>query len=125
MKKPGAGAFIFVLCFSVFLYNCAGNSVANSAGVPPVNADKAKPAWVDSPEAVYNRNSFVAGVGAGNERGTAEQNALAALSSIFHQSLREEETITSSYQEAVKNGAAAGWIENTSVEGIIKTSTAM
>jgi hypothetical protein len=74
---------------------------------------------------VFPRNAFVSGVGSGNNREQAEKNAFAALSSVFHQSLQQDQTIITSYQEMVKNGAAAGWTENTSVDNAIKTSTAM
>jgi hypothetical protein len=148
MKKSGIGALILVL--GVLFDSCAGTPPPNSrendavaaanaavsamdgggrqtgpAASPSRSGSSARPAWVDSPEAVYSRNAFVAGVGAGNDRPAAEQNALTALSSIFHQSLQADQTISTSYQEAVKNGAAADWTENTSVESAIKTSTAM
>ena len=96
-----------------------------ASGSVAVNSDKVQPAWVTSPGSVYNRNNFVYGVGSGNNRDQAEKNAFTALSSVFHQSLQADQTISTSYLEAVKNGASAGWTENTSVEGAIKTSTAI
>ncbi|GHT82503.1 hypothetical protein FACS1894137_01510 [Spirochaetia bacterium] len=96
-----------------------------ASGAAAANSDKTQPAWVNSPEAVYNRNTFVTGVGSGNSRDQAEKNAFTALSSVFHQSLQADQTISASYLEAVRNGASLGWTENTSVEGVIKTSTAM
>jgi hypothetical protein len=150
MKKPRTGILFSLPCFLLFLYGCASTPAANNsedeaiasanaslgamngsslAGPPPgsraINSGKTKPAWVDSPEAVYSRNSFVAGVGSGSNRDQAEKNAFAALSSIFHQSLQADQKIITSYQEAVRNGATADWTENTSVENAIKTSTAM
>jgi hypothetical protein len=74
---------------------------------------------------VYNRDVYVTGVGFGKDRPSAEQSALAALSSIFRQSLQADQTISASYQEAVKNGVTLNWTENTAVENAIKTSTAM
>jgi hypothetical protein len=144
IKKTGTGTVMYGLLVLLFLYGCTGTppaaksreddavNAANAAlgsmsgnGPAAVNSGKTKPGWVDSPDAVYDRNSYVAGVGTGKDRVSAEQNAFAALSSIFRQSLRAEQAISVSYQEAVKNGVTAGWTENTSVESAIKTSTAM
>jgi hypothetical protein len=102
----------------------AGASSGAPSGPVAVNSSKTEPAWVSSMGST-NRNSFVSGVGSGNNRNLAEKNALAALSSVFHQSLQADETITTSYQEKVKNGSTAGWTENTSVDSAIKTSTSM
>ncbi|AEF86254.1 putative lipoprotein [Treponema primitia ZAS-2] len=154
MRKSKIGTCIIGLCFLVFLYGCASTppapardnreaeaeaaaaaAVAAMNGSPPpssassgpvaVNSSRTEPAWVSSPDSVFNRNTFVTGVGAGNNRAQAEMNALAALSSVFHRSLQADETITNSYQEMIKNGSAASWIENTSVESAIKASTSM
>jgi hypothetical protein len=128
-QKTGNSMVIYCLSGFLFLCGCAGVPPAGPAAVngsvPAAYSGPAKPAWVDSPEAVYNRNSYVAGVGTGKDRAAAEQNAFAALSSIFHQSLKADQTISVSYQEAVKNGVTSAWTENTSVENAIRTSTAM
>jgi hypothetical protein len=134
-QKTGAAAAICGLAVLLFLYGCAGAPQPGagvsapaplSTGSPAaVNGGAPKPAWVDSPDAVYSRNAYVAGVGFGKDRAAAEQSALAALSSIFRQSLQADQTISSSYQEAVKNGVTLNWTENTAVENAIKTSTSM
>jgi hypothetical protein len=90
-----------------------------------LNAGRARPLWVDSPEAVYNRGAYVAAVGSAGSRDQAEKNALAALSSIYRLSLKADQTITSSYQEMVKNGKTSDWYEGVSLEESIRTSTAM
>jgi hypothetical protein len=98
------------------------------AAAPPTTAavnTGAKPAWVDSPEAVYSRNSFVAAVGSGSNREQAERNAFAALSSVYRLSLQADQTITNSYQEMVVNGRTSDWYEGSSMEESIRTSTAM
>jgi hypothetical protein len=136
IQKAGTGAWVCGLAVLLFLYGCAGapptgnGSPASAAGPSAaassvVGGGAGKPAWVDSPDAVYDRNVYVAGVGFGKDRPGAEQSALAALSSIFRQSLQADQTISTSYQEAVKNGVTLNWTENTAVENAIKTSTAM
>jgi hypothetical protein len=55
----------------------------------------------------------------------AEKNALAALAAIFGQSIRADQTVTDTYQEAVKNGAAAKWSGTTVLEDSIQTSVSM
>jgi hypothetical protein len=119
----------------VFFYGCSGTppsgnsgyaSPEMAAGVPaPAGSGFGRPLWIDSTDAVYDRNLYIAGVGTGKDRTNAEQGAFAALSAIFRQSLQADQSISTSYQEAVKNGVTASWTENTSVENAIKTSTAM
>jgi hypothetical protein len=136
-QKTGTAAAICDLVILLFLCGCTGAPPAGTGASAPalgsttvsvpvaVNGGAPKPAWVDSPDAVYDRNAYVAGVGSGKDRASAEQSALAALSSIFRQSLQADQSISSSYQEAVKNGVTLNWTENTSVENAIKTSTSM
>jgi hypothetical protein len=155
MKKSRTGALFFLLFFLLSLGGCAGAppardngeadavAAANAAlgamngsslagppasaapGPAAANTGSARPAWVDSPEAVYSRNSFVAAVGTGSNRDQAEKNAFAALSSIYRISLQADQTITNSYQEMVKNGQTSDWYEGSSLEESIRTSTAM
>jgi hypothetical protein len=127
-QKPGSAAAICGLALVLFLCGCAGAPPAGKAdpgASAQANSPAARPLWVDSTDAVYDRAAYIAGVGTGKDRTNAEQSAFAALSSIFRQSLQADQSISASYQEAVKNGVAAGWTENTSVESAIKTSTAM
>jgi hypothetical protein len=106
----------------------AASPAASAAAAPgPVAVDTggAKPAWVDSPEAVYSRNSYVAAVGSGSSREQAEKSAFAALSSVYRLSLQADQTLTNSYQEMVRNGQTSDWYEGVSLEESIRTSTAM
>jgi hypothetical protein len=96
-----------------------------SPGPAAVDSGGARPAWVDSPEAVYGRNRFTAAVGSGSSREQAEKNALAALSSVYRLSLQADQRIANSYQELVVNGTASDWYEDASLEESIRTSTAM
>jgi hypothetical protein len=98
---------------------------AASSGSAAVNAGRTRPAWVDSPETVYGRNSYVAAVGSAGGRDQAEKNAFTALSSVYRLSLHADQTITNSYQEMVKNGQTSDWYEGVSLEESIRTSTAM
>jgi hypothetical protein len=103
-----------------------GATFPAAASPRPATANAgARPAWVDSPEAVYSRNSYVAAVGSGSNRDQAEKSALTALSSVYRLSLQADQTITNSYQEMVKNGQTSDWYEGVSLEESIRTSTAM
>jgi hypothetical protein len=90
-----------------------------------VNNSKTKPAWVDSVESVYNRSQYAAAVGYASDRAMAEKNALANLTAIFGQSIQADQTITNTYQEAVRNGVTAGWSDNVAMQNTIKTSASM
>ncbi|MFP3042893.1 LPP20 family lipoprotein [Treponema primitia] len=135
--------FVLSFCLLVFLCSCASvpppspssspssqQQSGDNRGVDAVTAvsrssTDGQPAWLTATDSVFSRDSFVTGVGTGNNRNLAEKNALTALSSVFRNSLQADETITNSYQEMVRSGSTAVWTENTSVENAIKTSTSM
>jgi len=89
------------------------------------NNSKTKPAWVDSVDSVFNRSQYVAASGNAANRDMAEKNALANLTAIFGQSIKADQTITNTYQEAVRNGVTAGWTDNIAMQNTIKTSASM
>jgi len=90
-----------------------------------VNNSKTKPKWVDSVDSVYGRSQYVAAVGNASSRDMAEKNALANLTAIFGQSIKADQTITNTYQEAVRNGVTAGWTDNVAMRNTIQTSALM
>jgi hypothetical protein len=90
-----------------------------------VNNSKTKPAWVDSVDSAFNRSQYIAASGAASNRDMAEKNALANLTAIFGQSIKADQTIVNTYQEAVKNGVTAGWTDNIAMQNTIKTSSSM
>jgi len=92
---------------------------------PVVNTGRSKPAWVDSVDSVYGKAQYVAAVGYAADRAMAEKNALANLTAFFGQSIKADQTITNTYQEAVRNGVTTGWTDNLAVQNTIKTSASM
>ncbi|MDR2096036.1 MAG: LPP20 family lipoprotein [Treponema sp.] len=68
------------------------------------NPNRGEPVWVASPESTYPRNGYVAATGFGDNRAGAEKNALAALISIFGQSIQAELKVLSDYRESIANG---------------------
>jgi hypothetical protein len=90
-----------------------------------VNTGRNKPAWVDSIDSVYGRAQYVAAVGYAADRGMAEKSALANLTAFFGQSIQADQTITNTYQEAVRNGVTTGWTDNFSSQNTIRTSASM
>jgi hypothetical protein len=84
-----------------------------------------QPAWVSSPEAVYNqydRSAYIAQVGNGADRSLAEKDALARLSAYFRQNIQGEQTSSTRYQEAIRNGVVDSYSENTTLTNTIRTS---
>jgi hypothetical protein len=68
------------------------------------NPNRGEPVWVASPESTYPRSGYVAATGFGDSRASAEKNALAALISIFGQSIQAELKMLSDYRESISNG---------------------
>jgi hypothetical protein len=99
-----------------------GKAPAGGRSAAGSGASRREPAWVNSPDAVYDRASYVAAVGYGPERVAAEKNAFAALTALFGQSVQGEQVVTTRYSEAVRNGAVASWSEETAMTNAIKTS---
>jgi hypothetical protein len=90
-----------------------------------LNNSRTKPAWVDSVDSVYGRSQYAAAVGYASNRDMAEKNAIANLAAIFGQSIKADQTITNTYQEAARNGVTAGWTDNITMQNTIKTSASM
>ena len=103
----------------------SASSASSSRQEVAVNTSRTKPAWVDSVDSVYGRSQYVAAVGYAADRAMAEKNALANLVAFFGQSIQADQTITNTYQEAVKNGVTAGWTDNMSMQNTIQTSASM
>jgi len=102
----------------------SGQSTSSSTS-QTTNNSKTKPAWVDSIDSVYNRSQYVAAMSQASSREMAEKNALASLTAIFGQSIKADQTITNTYQEAVKNGVTTNWSDNIAMQNTIKTSASM
>jgi hypothetical protein len=81
----------------------------------------ARPAWIDSPDSVFARGSYVAAVGYSSDRNTAEKSALANLTALFGQSIQAELAAVTRYSEVVANGALVSVSDN-SLTNAIKTS---
>ena len=86
---------------------------------------RGEPDWVRDPYVKYDREENVAAVGMGSSRELAERSALGNLVAIFGQSIQVDETVSNSYQEAVRNGVIANWSDNTTVDSVIATSAGM
>ncbi|MDR3192771.1 MAG: LPP20 family lipoprotein [Treponema sp.] len=113
----------------------APNAGGAPSGVSPVQDGQAsseaagggernrpRPVWVSSPDAVYNRNVYIAQVGNGADRGLAEKDALARLSAYFRQNIQGEQTSSTRYREAIRDGVVDSYSEDTTLINTIRTS---
>ncbi|MDR2210088.1 MAG: LPP20 family lipoprotein [Spirochaetaceae bacterium] len=94
-----------------------------SCGSTP-RGNSAEPAWISDPYATYDRTAYIAAVGYGPVRDTAEKAAITNLSSIFGQSITSESTANYTYTQAVEASSAA-WTEESGIAQEVKTSVAM
>ncbi|MDR0457393.1 MAG: LPP20 family lipoprotein [Treponema sp.] len=120
--------FILCACGTSPDSNSGSSAAPNASSTQQrsvVNTGKSKPAWVDSVESVYGRAQYIAAVGYAADRAMAEKNALANLAAIFGQSIRADQTIVNTYQEAVRNGVSAGWTDSISMNNAIQISASM
>jgi len=120
----------FSLLSAIIMLSACGSSPASSGASSPsntggVSTSKSKPAWVDSVDSVYGKTQYVAAVGYAADRAMAEKNAFANLIAFFGQSIQADQTITNTYQEAIRNGVTAGWTDDTTVQNTISTSASM
>ncbi|HPA10837.1 MAG TPA: LPP20 family lipoprotein [Treponemataceae bacterium] len=95
-------AIIALVLALAALTGCA-SSPATGTGKIDKN-DPPKPAWVDNPREVYSDARYVAAVGYGPDRESAEKSALGALVAVFGQNVSGETVVTSQYTEAVREG---------------------
>ncbi|MDR2471013.1 MAG: LPP20 family lipoprotein [Treponema sp.] len=96
-------------------------SGAACAGAP---GGRDEPAWVPDPYAVYPRDAYLAAVGYGSSRDTAEKAALSKLASIFGQSIKSETTTSYTYSQAIADSGSARE-ETAGIAQTVKTSAVM
>jgi hypothetical protein len=125
MLSKKASLFLFCLLgFTLVFLVCA--STDTSGGITSgLRSTSAEPPWVRDPDTKYDKQSNVAAVGSANSREMAEKSALGNLVAIFGQNIQVDEKVSSSYNEAVKNGVTAYWSDNTAVDTAITTSAGM
>jgi len=88
-------------------------------------SSSARPGWIENPESVYGRIRYVFGVGNGMNRDMAEKNALANLSAFFGQSIQADQANTYLYNEAIRSGALADYLETSTIQNTVTTQTSM
>ena len=125
MTRTRLSMFIFCffgLCLLLTLSTCGSTQPAVSSAGP---AKSDQPEWIRDPYTKYNKQTYVAAVGNGNNRQAAEKNALGNLVAVFGQEIQVDEKLTVSYQEAVKSGITANWSEKTTSDSTITTSAGL
>lgn len=72
-----------------------------------VEQGKEKPTWVDKPYALFPQDRYIVGVGSGDTRDAAEQNAIAEIAKVFQANVQVDETLIESVLEQSKGGKHA------------------
>jgi hypothetical protein len=127
MNKRNLYTGLALGCLVLIIAACGSAPAATSTGGGggSSSASRGRPAWVDSVDSVYDKSQYVAAVGTGNDRPTAENSAFGNLISIFGQSIKVDQNISSLYQDAVNSGVMTSWSENTTMQNTISTSASM
>jgi hypothetical protein len=102
-------------CFS----GCAGLA---QKGDTRAAASKDEPVWVNDVDQGFSRLRYVAAVGYGADRTSAEKEAFASLISVFGQTVQADRQSVVSYSEAMQQEAVSSYIKNTEITNAIKTS---
>ena len=100
-------------------------SFASCKSSPSSAESKKAPNWINNVDSAYNPNRYVAAVGHGRDRNTAEKDAFANLARFFGQSVNVDETLTDTYFEVIRNRGLSGWTDTTAFESVIRSSAAM
>jgi hypothetical protein len=106
------------LCGLLILWGagCAGNAPGRAA------APRNEPAWVSDVDQVYSRLRYLAAVGYGPSRDTAEKEALAALIAVFGQTVQADRHSVVRYAEALQQDMVSSYIRDTEITNAINTS---
>jgi len=91
----------------------------------PVVAQTAQPGWVANPYTRFNRQTYLAVVGSGISRASAERDALGRLAATFGVGIHVDETIRESYREVTQSGAAAVWAHHVYLDSEIRAVVGM
>ena len=121
LKSPGCRFFLLCLLTLLAFSACTSTPPAQATAAPARN----QPDWVRDPYTRFNSATEVAAVGTGSSRDVADRTALAALVAVFGQSIQVAESISVSYQEAVRSGVTASWSESTTAQTSIATAAGM
>ena len=99
---------------------------AASALLPaPAFAQSAQPGWVANPHARFDRQAYLAAVGSGVTRASAERDALGRLAATFCVGIHVDERISESYREVSASGAATVWAHQTHIDSEIRAVVGM
>jgi len=107
----------------VALASCASEPSAKKED-SAATSRRPEPVWVVNPRMAYPDALYVAAVGSGPDRETAEKAALSALVQVFGQDVVGSTTVSARYAEAVKNGEVLA-AESTEIARAISASASM
>jgi hypothetical protein len=63
-----------------------------------------EPAWINNPHDLYPEDLYIVGVGTGDTKEIAENNALGSISKVFQSKIKVDQTVIENYLEQEKNG---------------------
>ena len=102
----------------------SGRGVTQAESPVQASSGGAEPGCVNNPYAAFPQNRYLAAVGHGATRTAAEARALAALTSIFGQSIQSDFSVATLYSEAVSRGVVTV-SENNHVRDIVVTAASL
>jgi hypothetical protein len=96
MKRLGVGHLVVAAMVLLWEVSCQ---------IPPVSGASGSPDWVNSESPKYPRGTYLTGVGYGDDRRAAEDEAYAAVSKIFQANIKSK---TQEWEEYLQSSGSGG-----------------
>ena len=122
MRYFGNYVRIFALPVYFGLALCACSGTASPKSIFSVNQSRSE--WINSINSKYDSHRYIVATGSGKSSEEAKRNAMINLVSYFGQTVQVEQSLSTTYFEAVKNGVTGNWTESAVLEENISISAA-
>ncbi len=96
-----------ILCGFIILSSCAAPRAGKN-----ITTDDMIPGWIDHPYNSYPASRYIVGIGSGDTRANAENNAIGSISKVFQSNVFVDETVLQNYYENKQGVTATAEIIN-------------
>ncbi|MBN2423635.1 MAG: LPP20 family lipoprotein [Calditrichaceae bacterium] len=87
-------AYVLISLISLVLIQCSSAEKTRN-----IAADDKNPSWIDTPHDMYPQEQYFTGVGTGDSRDAAENNAIGSIAKIFQSQVRVSQSLQEAFLE--------------------------